>query len=208
MDVTKSSADIESWMKNLAHATGSGFGDDWLKIGGVTVSMDGPTQFGESIMNKPYIDPYGEPTTGIQKVSTKKLKQIALLAARNDLRMNIQVGGDKAANIALKVYEEVNREIPIRDRRWVLQHIQHPSRANIDKCKEKGIVITTGSNFEYSKGAETYLKRLGGDYCSRAIPLRRWLEAGVLVAQSTDGAHYQPRFTLWNSLKRIDGRTG
>lgn len=208
IDVTKSITVIENWMKDIVHATGSGFGDDWLKIGGVTVSIDGPTQFGESIMREPYIDPFGEPTAGVQKVSTKKLRQIVLLAARYNLRMNLQVGGDKAADIALKVYEEVNREIPIHGRRWVLQHIQHPSHENICQCAELGVMITTSSNFEYSKGAETYSRRLRGDYCDRAIPLRRWTDAGVLVGQSTDGAHYQPMFTLWNSLKRIDGRTG
>ncbi|HUM82108.1 MAG TPA: amidohydrolase family protein, partial [Methanothrix sp.] len=31
---------------------------------------------------------------------------------------------------------------------------------------------------------------------------------GVPIAQSTDGAHYDAMFTLWNSLKRTDGRTG
>jgi predicted amidohydrolase YtcJ len=208
IDVTKSIDEVESWIREMVHATGSGFGDDRLKIGGITVSIDGPTQFGESVMNQSYLDPYGMPTMGVQKVSAEKLRAIAFLAARNNLRMNIQVGGDKAADIALQVYEEVNLEIPIKDRRWVLQHIQHPSYDNIRKCAELGVVVTTNSNFEYSKGAETYLKRLGGDYCDRAIPFRRWIDAGVLVAQSTDGAHYQPMFTLWNSLKRIDGRTG
>jgi predicted amidohydrolase YtcJ len=136
------------------------------------------------------------------------LKEIALLAAKNNLRMNIQVGGDRANDIALEAYEAVDKVISIKDRRWVLQHIQHPSWENIERCRELGIAITTVSNFEFSKGAETYVNRLGGDYCERAIPLRRWLDAGVLAAQSTDGANIKPMFTLWNSLKRVDGRTG
>lgn len=208
VDKKKSLDETESWMEGLDHATGLGSGDDRLRIGGITVSIDGPSQLGVSVMNKPYLDPYGYETTGVQQIETEKLKRIALLAAKHDIRMNVQVGGDKAIDIALEAYEEVNKEINIKDRRWVLQHIQHPSSENIQKCMELGIAVTTASNFEYSKGVETYVNRLGGDYCDRAIPLRRWLDAGVLVSQSTDGAHFQPMFTIWNSLKRIDGRTG
>jgi predicted amidohydrolase YtcJ len=208
VDRKKSLSEIEEWMKNLAHATGRGFGDDQLKISGVTVSIDGPSQLGVSVMNKPYLDPYGNETTGVQQIETDKLKEICLLAAKYNIRMNVEVGGDKATDIALEAYEEVNKEINIKDRSWVLQHIQHPSMDHIEKCRELGVAVTTASNFEYSKGEETYVKRLGGDYCERAIPLRRWLDARVLVSQSTDGAHYQPMFTIWNSLKRIDGRTG
>jgi len=208
VDKNKSLPEIEEWMKNLAHATGRGFGDDRLKISGVTVSIDGPSQLGVSVMNKPYLDPYGDETAGVQQIETDKLKEVCLLAAKYNLRMNVQVGGDKATDIALEAYEEVNKQISIRERSWVLQHIQHPSADNIEKCRELGVAVTTVSNFEYSKGEETYVNRLGGDYCERAIPFRRWLDAGVLVSQSTDGAHYEPMFTIWNSLKRIDGRTG
>jgi predicted amidohydrolase YtcJ len=208
LDKNKSLPEIEEWMWNLAHATGRGFGDDRLMIGGVTVSIDGPSQLGVSVMNKPYLDPYGNMTTGIQQIETDKLKEICLLAAKHNIRMNVQVGGDKATDIALEVYEEVNSKINIKDRSWVLQHIQHPSPENIEQCRKLGVVVTTVSNFEYSKGEETYIRRLGGDYCERAIPLRRWLDAGVLASQGTDGAHYEPMFTIWNSLKRIDGRTG
>jgi len=208
VDKNLSVAELEAWMKNLTHATGSGFGDNILKIGGITASIDGPSQFGVSIMNQPYLDPYGETTTGVQQIPTDKLKEIAILAAKNNLRMNIQVGGDRAADIALDVCEAVDRERSIKGKRWLLQHIQHPSRENIEKCRELDVAVTTVSNFEYSKGKETYVNRLGGDYCDRAIPLRHWIDEGVLVAQSTDGAHYQPMFTLWQSLKRVDGRTG
>jgi predicted amidohydrolase YtcJ len=208
IDVDKPLQEIRNWMKELTYATGSGFGDDHLMIGGVTVSMDGPSQLGVSVMRKPYLDPFGNTTRGVQQVSSKKLEEIAFFAANNNLRMNIQVGGDKATDIALEAYEAVNKQIPIKGRRWVLQHIQHPSQENIAKCKEMGIAVTTVSNFEYSKGEEVYRNRLRGDYCERAVPLRDWIDADVLVAQSTDGAHYHPMFTLWQSLKRVDGRTG
>ena len=208
VDTRKAIDEIESWMKDLAHATGSGFGDDWLRIGGVTVSVDGPIWLGLALMNKPYLDPYGKPTTGVQFVHTDKFKQIALLAARNNLRLNSCFGGDRAADITLEVFEEVNSEIPIKDRRWVLQHIQFPTQRQIDKCKELGLSVTTNSNFEFSKGTEVYVARLGKEMAARAIPLRLWLDAGVPIAQSTDGAHFQPMFTIWQSLKRIHGLSG
>jgi predicted amidohydrolase YtcJ len=141
-------------------------------------------------------------------VPTDKFKQIALLAARNNMRLNSCFGGDKAADITLEVFDEVNREIPLRDRRWVIQHIQFPTQQHIDKCRDLGLSVTTCTNFEWGKGSEIYVERLGKDYASRAMPLRRWLDAGVPVAQSTDFGPFAPMFTLWQSLKRIHGLSG
>ncbi|MBW1801787.1 MAG: amidohydrolase [Deltaproteobacteria bacterium] len=209
IDPNMSLSEIETWMKNMAHATGRGFGDDWLKIGGVTVSIDGPTQYGKSLMNRPYLGPYGDPAEGVQIWPTDKLKQIAVLAARNNLRLNSCVAGDKAIDITLEVFEAANEVVPIKEKRWVLQHIQFPSFENIRKCKELGIMITTCSNFEWGKGEEIYVNRLGGgEYCDRAVPFRDWLDGGVVATQTTDYGPYQPMFTIWQSLKRIDGLTG
>ncbi len=52
------------------------------------------------------------------------------------------------------------------------------------------------------------MARLGKEMAARAIPLRRWIDAGVSIAQSTDFGPYMPMFTLWQSLKRIHGLTG
>ncbi|MBI4318559.1 MAG: amidohydrolase [Chloroflexi bacterium] len=208
IDIAKSADEIDRWMRELAHATGSGFGDDVLKICGVTTSLDGPTNFGAALMNRPQNHYLGGPTTGIEYVSTESLKRMALAAARNNLRMNVCCGGDRSGDMALEAYEEVNREIPIGDRRWVLMHVQHPTRDYVRRCGELGIAITTYTSVDYSKGADTYRRMLGGDYWKTSVPLRWWLDEGVLVAQSTDGAHYEPMFTIWESLRRIDGRTG
>jgi len=208
LDVRKSIEEIEAYMKDMAHATGSGFGDDRLRICGITVSPDGPIWHGLALMREPYLGPYGKLTTGVQMVPTDKFKQIARIAARNNMRLNSCFGGVKAADVTLEAFEEINSEIPIRDKRWVIQHIQFPTQEHIDKCRELGLSVTTCTNFEWGKGAEIYVGRLGKDFASKAMPLRRWLDTGVPIAQSTDFGPYMPMFTLWQSLKRIHGLTG
>ena len=209
VDTKKSLEEIESWMQSFAHATASGFGDDWLKIGGITVSIDGMAQFGAALMNKPYLTWDGGQTKGEMSIPLEKLKQIAVLAARNDLRFNCCVSGDRSADITLEVFEETNKEVPIKDKRWLIQHIIIPGHENIQKCKELGVVITTCSNIEWGRGKKEYVDRLGDwGYIERTVPFRDWLDAGVVVAQSTDFGPYEPMFTIWQSLKRIDGRTG
>ena len=43
---------------------------------------------------------------------------------------------------------------------------------------------------------------------ANSIPLRDWIDAGVVISQSTDGRPYDPLFTLWQSLARKGGVTG
>ena len=49
---------------------------------------------------------------------------------------------------------------------------------------------------------------LAGFKRADAIPFRSWLDAGVPVAQSTDGRPYDPIFSFWQMLARRDGVTG
>lgn len=205
----KSLAEIDEWMSDRLDAVGGGTGDDVVKVHGVTVSMDGAIQFGGSLMTKPYLDPYGRMGNGSSSVSTEKLTEIARLAIKHNLRLNIQAAGDQAIEMAIQALELVNNETPLRDRHWVMEHVQHPSREHIRKLRDLGVFATTYSSVDFSKGAEVYVKRFPGqDVWKTVVPLRWWLDGGVTIAQSTDGAHYDPMFTIWESLVRVDGRTG
>ena len=73
---------VEKWIREVAsYSAGRGIGNDWLRIGGVTVSLDGPVQLGVAVMRTSYLGPFGETTEGVQMFSTQRLKDICLLAA-------------------------------------------------------------------------------------------------------------------------------
>jgi predicted amidohydrolase YtcJ len=53
-----------------------------------------------------------------------------------------------------------------------------------------------------------YRKSFGEQLAQQAIPFRSWLDAGVPVAQSTDGNPYNPMFAYWQLVARKDAVSG
>ncbi|MDX2142054.1 MAG: amidohydrolase [Rhodospirillaceae bacterium] len=201
--------EIEAWMKGLTEARGSGSGDDIFKIVGVTISFDGATQHGGALMYNEYLDSYRKLGNGTPELSIEKVVEIGRLAMKYNLRLNTIAAGNKACALVAEAYEMVDRETPIKDRRWVVQHFQHPTPEVIAKLKRMGVVATTYSSADFSKGLDVYVNSFPNDphLWKSTIPLRWWIDGGVPIAQSTDGAHYEPMFTIWESLVRVDGRT-
>jgi predicted amidohydrolase YtcJ len=105
------------------------------------------------------------------------------------------------------MFAEIDKETPIRDRRFVIEHCQFPSAENMALCRELGIIPTSTTNFLWNYGS-IYLRSFGEKLAADAIPFRTWLDAGVPVAQSTDGRPYEPIFSFWQMLVRRDGVTG
>jgi predicted amidohydrolase YtcJ len=189
------------------YAGGHGVGDDVLKLGGLGFSFDSAAAIGACLMHEPYLGAQGRMWHGVQYTPDENFKSIMMKGARANLRMQVQCSGDAAIDKVLAIFEEVNREIPIADKRWVIEHCQFPSADNITNCKKLGVIPTTGTNFLWKYG-HIYQKSFGAERTRNAIPLPAWVDAGVPVVQSTDGRPCEPVFTFWQSLARCDGHTG
>src|SRR2546426_7371910 len=63
-----------------------------------------------------------------------------LEAARREIRI-ASMGTD-----LLDLYAEVNRIVPIRDRRWVVEHISTLTAGEIASLRDLGVVVTTHTN--------------------------------------------------------------
>lgn len=77
----------------------------------------------------------------------------------------------------------------------------------MDACRRLGVLPTTTTNFLWMYGS-VYRKAFGEQLSEQAIPFRRWLDAGIPVAQSTDGNPFQPMFAYWQLVARKDAVSG
>lgn len=188
------------------YAAGDGFGDDYLKFGGLGFSFDSATAMGACLMREPYVGATGEKWHGVQIPSDEAFREIVLACARAGLRVQVQCSGGAAIDKVLAVYRDVNRQIPIAGRRWTIQHCQFPSPDNMRACRELGVHPTTTTNFLWNYGS-VYLRCFGERMAADAIPFKAWLDAGVPVAQCTDGRPFEPMMAFWQMLARRDAVT-
>jgi predicted amidohydrolase YtcJ len=208
IDARQSLTEIERYLKTVRFAANGGFGTSRLKVIGCSVGLDGPYWHGAACNDQPYRGPFGDLVHPEALIPWAHYREILRLAARLNFRIHAEAAGRGSIALALKAFAEIDRDSPIRDQRYVLEHCEFPTVAQITECARLGIAPTTSTNFIWGKGEEVYNARLGPAYAERAIPLRDWLDGGVPIAQSTDWGPHEAMFTLWQSLARQAGLTG
>ena len=116
----------------LEHAVGvglqSGFGDEWLRIGGVKIFADGALGPRTAAMVEPYENDPGN--YGIVVTEKEEMMAAASEASANGLSVTVHAIGDRANHDVLDVYEAVRKqEAGGRRLRHRIEHVQvlHPN---------------------------------------------------------------------------------
>ena len=126
----------DPWIEN-AHGLGirSGFGDEWLRIGGLKIFADGALGPRTALM----VDPYeGEPENyGIAVTDKEEMYSLVSQASAAGIASTIHAIGDKAVHDVLDVFEAVRGEeaargVPRLAMRHRIEHVQivHPEDAH------------------------------------------------------------------------------
>jgi predicted amidohydrolase YtcJ len=112
-----------------------GFGDNWLRLGGMKLFADGALGPRTALM----IDPYdGEPDNrGVAVLDKEEIYELVSAASRAGFPSTVHAIGDKAVHDVLDVYETVRGEEAARgvhptERRHRIEHVQliHPDDAH------------------------------------------------------------------------------
>ncbi|WJR75073.1 amidohydrolase family protein [Bradyrhizobium sp. NP1] len=176
-----------------------GSGDQMLRFEGVCFDVGDATV--ANIISRDY--PY-EQWAGhfYQSLPHDRFVELGVLAAQLGLRMNCLVCYDLER--VLRAYEAIDRQIRIRDRRWVIIHVTQASPDQIRRIKELGLVATITPGFMYMASDRFGLDKLG----QQGTPIREFIDAGIPTALSTDNVPYSMFFAMWQALSRWDNDSG
>jgi predicted amidohydrolase YtcJ len=177
-------------------AGGRGRGDDFLRVEGINLGGHADATVADIIAaGYPYDQWAGH---FYQAMTHERFVKLGTEAARLGLRVNCVVSRD--LEYALSAYEAIDRVVPIRERRWVVIHVNQASDDQIKRMRALGVIATVVPGFLWMAGDRYGLDKLGAD----GIPIRRMLDGGVTVALSTDGVPYSMLWTAWEALARWD----
>jgi len=97
----------------------TGFGDEWVRVGGVKFAADGSASERTMRMSTPYV---GTNDYGILTMTQKEIFESVEDAHRHDFQVGVHANGDVAIDMVLKAYEHVLGRWPAPDRRHRIEH--------------------------------------------------------------------------------------
>jgi predicted amidohydrolase YtcJ len=175
---------------------------DMLRFVGIKFPLDGGVEGGR--MSWPYRLVPGEQTDAAYRGvlllppggEDEYVEGLRLIADAG-LQAQTHAVGDETIDVIVRAYERVNKEKPIRPLNWTIMHLFHPSDAALKKMAELGIAATM-QDHPVLLGHNQ--RRWWGDaHAAYAIPIRKTVDAGVLVGGGTDGpvVPVDPFLSMW-----------
>ncbi len=174
----------------LEHAIGvglrSGFGDDWLRIGGIKIFADGALGPRTAAMIEPYEN---EPDNyGIVVTDKEEMMEKASIAAKNGLSVTVHAIGDRANHDILDVYEAVRQEEVARGAKSLLRHriehvqILHPS--DLERLAQLNVIASMQPT--HATSDIDMASRYWGERTQTSYAWRTMLDSGATLVFGSD----------------------
>ena len=181
-----------------------GFGDEFLKVGGVKYMLDGGVEGGR--LSEPY-----ELVEGVQEQAEfhghylwppggyEELVEMYRRAAEYGHQVQTHVVGDEAIGTLLDAYEAVDEAVDggIENLRWTAMHLFLPTDEHLDRMAELDVLTTLQNHPTYL--GQNMLDLWGDERAERAIPLKTVVDSPVAAGGGTDApvVPWYPFDSLW-----------
>jgi len=177
----------------------SGLGDDWLRIWGLKLVMDGGVE--GAALEQPYASDPGH--GGHLNWDPAKMTRVCVEAAGRGWRIGTHAVGDRAVRTLLDVYEAVVARVgPLPPWTLVIEHAMLSDAAQRDRAVRGGFNITVQHPVLWNMGSEM-LVTWGPERTAQVTPLDQWLAAGADLAVGTDLVRpFNPMTNVWGMVTR------
>ena len=186
----------------LAAGIRTGFGNEWVRVGGMKMVADGSISERTAWLSQPYV---GRPNDfGIQVMSEQELYEKGRKAHEADWQIGVHANGDRAIDIVLRVYERLQHEKPRRNPRFRLEHCTVVNDSLVQRIKALGVIPTPFAAYVYYHGEK--MREYGAERLDHMFALRSFLDAGIRAAPGSDypPGPFEPMMALQSSVTRTD----
>jgi predicted amidohydrolase YtcJ len=174
---------IERTSELRAVGVSAGQGGAWLRVGAVKMFADGSLGASTAAFLEPYAD---DPANrGLEMHDPAELHRALAEADRARLQLSVHAIGDLAIRRVLDVFERIARENPAWDRRWRIEHVQHPAAADVPRLAALGVTASMQPAHAADDG-RWMERRIGRDRARTSYPFRTLIDAGVAVTFGSD----------------------
>ena len=177
-------------------------GDEWLRLGGVKLGVDGGFEGG--LLREPYEEPWGQEGAyhGLRTMPQDVFNEVATQLGRRGWRVATHAVGDLAIDQVLEGYEAANEVTPLAGKRWAIEHGFIPREEHFPTMNRLGLLVA-GQHHLYVAGPSLE-KYWGRERAEWTTPMRAYLDAGVMVSGGTDASviPYPPLWVLHHFVTR------
>ena len=180
----------------------TGFGDEWLRIGGVKYAADGSASERTMRMSTPF---EGRPDDyGILTMSQEQIHEVVEDAHRNNWQVGIHANGDVTIDMVLNAYERVLERWPHPDRRHRIEHCSLVNPELLQRIKDTGTIPTpfwTYIHFHGEKWSEYGAAKMEWMFAHRSF-----LDYGIPVPGASDytPGPFEPLMAIQSMVTRKD----
>jgi predicted amidohydrolase YtcJ len=204
--ITPSGTVAERIAQVAGYGVRSGFGDDWLRIWGLKMVMDGGAEGGA--LDAPDAS---DPTfSGHLNWDPDEMVTVADAAVKRGWKIGTHAVGDRAVRTLLDVYERVVAANPgLPPGTLVIEHGFLADATQRARAIRLGVSVTVQPALLYALGDQ--LVRLWGPERTREVmPVKAWLDEGAQLSGGTDYpiGPYAPLAGIWGFATRGTAKAG
>lgn len=174
----------------------SGFGDTWLRLGGVKLFADGSIGAGNAAVGLPFCDVGGR---GALNHPDGELVRFLQCADRAGLQTAVHAIGDRAIDQILRAHATAGTSPELRHR---IEHLELPSDEHLDRAADLGLWMSMQPNFvgRWSGDGGLYVRRLGASRDAASNPFAEVLKRRIPLAFGSDGMPMNPLYGIHSAV--------
>ena len=179
----------------------TGFGDEWIRVGGVKFVADGSASERTMRMSTPYV---GTSDYGILTLTQDQLYEAIDDAHSHNFQVGVHANGDVTIDMVLKAYERALQKWPDPNRRHRIEHCTLVNPDLIRRIKASGVIPTPFWTYVYYHGEKW--AEYGDEKVKWMFAHRSFLDAGIRVPGASDytPGPFDPMMAIQSMVTRTD----